>query len=412
MFGSVPRRWGKGWPLLGVLSLAVAGCGSAPASHTIATPAGVAEATTIDFANVANYAAPRLPAYFDRTVAALDNDPPSNAINDRVATLGRVLFYDLRLSTNNKAACSSCHQQALGFTDSMRFSNGISTAGTTDFHAMRLGNIRYWRPGSAFWDRRVATVEAQVSHPLLNPVEMGWAGGAGDFASLIRKMGATAYYPELFQWAYGSPAITEDRVEKALAQFVRAMVASSSKWDTGYAQVFTPEAPNRALGVALPNFTRQENRGRELFMTPVGQGGAGCSSCHLPPTFALAENARSNGLDAGETRLFKAPSLRNVGLTGPYMHDGRFTSLAQVVDFYDHGIQQGPALDDRLRQGGHPQRLHFDAADRAALVAFLNTLTDRKLTTDPRFGNPFRDAFHAPQPSPLRNGIAALNPSR
>jgi cytochrome c peroxidase len=104
--------------------------------------------------------------------------------------------------------------------------------------------------------------------------------------------------------------------------------------------------------------------------------------------------------------VFKAPSLRNVGLTGPYMHDGRFDTLAQVVDFYDHGIQDGPALDDRLRQGGRPQRLHLDTADRSALVAFLMTLTDRKLTTDPRFSNPFRDAFHAPK-RPTSSGEAA-----
>ena len=86
-------------------------------------------------------------------------------------------------------------------------------------------------------------------------------------------------------------------------------------------------------------------------MTAVAQGGAGCSACHLPPTFALAADSRSNGLDPGETRLFKAPSLRSVGLTGPYMHDGRFATLAEVVEFYDHGIQEGPALDPRLRQG-------------------------------------------------------------
>lgn len=220
---------------------------------------------------------------------------------------------------------------------------------------------------------------------------MGWGAGAGDFASLNRKMAGIAYYPELFRWAYGSPDITEERVRKALAQFVRAMVSSSSRWDEGYARVFSPSAPDRGLTANLPNFTARENRGLQLFMRPVGQGGAGCSSCHLPPTFALAENAGSNGLDAGETRRFKAPSLRNVGLTGPYMHDGRFDTLAQVVDFYDHGIQDGPALDPRLRQGGRPQRLHLSAEDRAALVAFLMTLSDRKFTTDERFANPFRD---------------------
>ncbi len=354
------------------------------------TPAGVAAATTIDFAHVANYAAPPLPAYFDDTVAALDNSPASNPANDRMATLGRVLFYDLRLSTNNRASCAACHQQRFGFTDSMRFSNGISTAGTTDFHAMRLGNLRYWQPGTTFWDRRAANAEAQASQPLHSLVEMGWGKNMGGIDGLTRKMSATPYYPDLFAWAYGNGTITEPRIQQALAQFVRAMVSHHSRWDTGYAQVFSATAPDRALDVDLPNFTSEENRGRHLFMTAVDKGGAGCASCHLPPTFALAANARSNGLDAGETRLFKAPSLRNVGLTGPYMHDGRFATLEEVVDFYASGVQDGPALDPRLHQGHEPRRLHLSATDRAALVAFLKTLDDPVLTTDPRFGDPFR----------------------
>lgn len=368
--------------------LALAACNRERAAPS--TPAGVATATTIDFAHIANYAAPPLPAYFDETVAALDNSPASNPADDRVATLGRVLFHDLRLSTNNRASCASCHQQRFGFTDPMRFSNGISTAGTTDFHAMRLGNLRYWRPGTAFWDRRVPNAEAQASQPLHSLVEMGWGASAGGIQALIRKMAATDYYPDLFAWAFGSATITEPRIQHALAQFVRAMVSRDSRWDAGYARVFSPTAPNRALDVDLPDFTLEENRGRHLFMTDVDQGGAGCASCHRPPTFALAANARSNGLDAGETRLFKAPSLRSVGLTGPYMHDGRFATLAEVVDFYASGVHDGPALDPRLRQGNGPRRLDLSATDRAALVAFLMTLNDPVLTTDPRFGDPFR----------------------
>jgi cytochrome c peroxidase len=355
-----------------------------------ATPPGVARATTLDFARVADYSAAKLPAYFDGTVAALDNTPAANPANDRVATLGRVLFYDLRLSTNNHASCASCHQQRFGFTDSMRFSNGISTAGTTEFHAMRLGNLRYWQPGSMFWNRRAPSVEAQVAHPLTTAVEMGFAGPAGNMASLARKMAATDYYPALFEWAYADAAITQPRIERALAQFVRALVSSSSRWDAGYAKVFSPTAPNRALDADLPNFTAEENRGRHLFMTGVERGGAGCSACHVPPAFALAGNARSNGLDAGETRLFKAPSLRSVGLTGPYMHDGRFATLAEVVAFYDHGVQPGPALDPRLLDHGKPRRFNLSGADQAALVAFLKTLNDPVLTTDPRFSDPFR----------------------
>jgi cytochrome c peroxidase len=381
--------------IVAAAALALAACGGGGAQDSgsnaaaSATPAGVAQFTTIDFGNVANYASPTLPAYFDQTVQALDHSRGA-AISDRVATLGRVLFHDLRLSTNDRAACASCHQQALGFTDSMRFSNGISGAATTDAHAMRLANLRYWQPGTSFWDRRAASVEAQTSQPFHSLVEMGWGGAAGGFDDLIRKMGETAYYPDLFAWAYGSRAISEGRIQTALAQFLRAMISSSSRWDEGYARVFSPNAPNRALDKDLPNFTPEENRGRHLFMTPVRQGGAGCSSCHLPPTFALTPDARSNGLDASETRLFKAPSLRNVGLTGPYMHDGRFGTLAEVVDFYDRGIRDGPALDARLRPGGRPQRLNLSAADRTALVAFLMTLTDTALIADPRFSNPFR----------------------
>ncbi|HEY6814387.1 MAG TPA: cytochrome-c peroxidase, partial [Croceibacterium sp.] len=228
--------------ILGAALLALTACGSQPG-----TPAGVAQVTAIDFAQVANYAAPSLPAYFDRTVAALDNSPPANARDDRVATLGRVLFYDLGLSTNDRASCASCHQQKFGFTDPMRFSNGISGAATTEFHAMRLGNLRYWQPGTTFWDRRAASVEAQASQPLHSLVEMGWSGAAGDVDDLIAKMRATNYYPDLFAWAFDSPGITEPRIQQALAQFVRAMISSSSRWDTGYAQVFAPDAPNRAI---------------------------------------------------------------------------------------------------------------------------------------------------------------------
>ena len=371
--------------LLAASILALTACGEG----TPGTPTGVARFTTLDFADVANYSAPPLPEYFDQTVAALDSGP---AVDDKVATLGRVLFYDMRLSTNDRVSCATCHQQAFGFTDPMRFSNGISNAATTDAHSMRLANLRYWQPGTAFWDRREANLETQTSQPLHSLVEMGWGGAAGDIGDLTAKMRATDYYPDLFAWAYGSSAITEPRIQRALAHFIRAMVSSSSRWDEGYALAFSPDAPDRALSADLANFTREENRGRALFMTAAADGGAGCAACHVPPTFALAANSRSNGLDAGETRLFKAPSLRNVGLTGPSMHDGRFDTLAQVVEFYDRGVQAGPALDPRLRQGAAPLRLNLTAADRAALVAFLHTLTDEAFIADERFSDPFRRA--------------------
>lgn len=359
---------------------------------TPATPAGVADFTTLDFSALANYANPTLPAYYDATVVGDDNTPPGNAITDRIATLGRVLFYDPRLSTTNTVSCSSCHQQANGFSDPRQFSAGINGGTFTSAHAMRLGNVRYYRPGTMFWDKRAASVEAQASVPIQNPVEMGWDAGAGGIAALITRMSGTTYYPDLFTFAFGDSTITEARMQRALAQFERAMLATNSRWDSGYAAVFSATAPNRNLGVDFPSFTAQENRGKQLFMQGPGPGGgAGCAVCHSPPTFALAPNSQSNGLDAGETRIFKSPSLKSVGITGPYMHDGRFASLLEVIDHYDHGIMDGPALDNRLKgPGGTPQRLNLSATDKAALVAFLMTLNDTSLLTDPKFGNPFK----------------------
>jgi len=361
-----------------------------------ATPAGVASFTTVDFSAVVSYAN-TLPVYYDATVAPLDNTPPGTTPSDRVATLGRVLFYDKRLSLNNTVSCASCHQQANGFSDPVRFSVGFNGVAFTSAHAMRLGNIRYYAPRSMFWDKRAASVEAQASQPIQNVVEMGWDAAAGGIAALIAKMDATTYYRDLFNFAYGSSAITEAGIQQALAQFERAMLATSSRWDQGYAAVFNAAAPNRNLNVDLPNFTAQENRGRQIYMTGPAQGGGGCAACHLPPTFSLAANSQSNGLDAGETRIFKSPSLKNIGLAGPYMHDGRFATLEQVVDFYNTGVQAGPALDNRLRQGGgggagggQPLQLNLNAADRAALVVFLRTLDDTSLNVDPRFSNAVR----------------------
>jgi len=346
---------------------------------------------TIDFANLSEYAAPVLPAHYDATVAALDNTPADNAINNRIATLGRVLFHDRQLSVSATVACASCHRQDTGFDDPNRFSTGFSGVQFTTAHAMRLGNIRYWRPGTMFWDRRAASVEAQAIQPIINPIEMGWDAPAGGVAALVARLQALPYYQELFAFAFGSAVVSEARIGQALAQFERAMISSNSRWDTAYAQVFNAAAPNRNLNVTLPGFSDQENRGRQLFMTGQNAGGAGCSACHLPPSFALAANSQSNGLDAGETRVFKSPSLKNVGLSRAFMHDGRFATLDAVVEFYNSGIQAGPALDNRLRgPGGAPQRLNLSTADKAALVAFMQTFNDPNFVADRRFASPFR----------------------
>lgn len=356
----------------------------APAAVALSAPA--AAYLDLDIARLADYA-PQLPAHYDAQAVAGDNTPAANAPSNAVATLGRVLFHDKRLSVNNTVACATCHQQALGFADSRRFSAGFSGTAFTTAHAMRLANLRYWAPGTMFWDRRAATLEAQATQPIQHPVEMGFDASNGGLAALVTKMNSLPYYPELFALAYGDAAISEDRIQRALAQFQRAMVSTGSRWDTGFAQVFNPGAANRGLNADLPNFTAQENRGRQVFMGNA----ANCSACHVPPTFALAANSRSNGLDAGETTVFKSPSLKNVALSSNFMHDGRFASLEEVVEHYNSGVQDGPALDNRLRgPQGQPRRLNLTDADKAALVAFLRTLSDPVLAADARFANPFR----------------------
>lgn len=351
--------------------------------------AGVHEYTNIDVNNLPNFANPAYPVHYDANILNQDNTPANNAVTNRGATLGRVLFHDKRLSVNNTIACSSCHQQSNGFVDPARFSAGFSGTAFTDAHSMRLGNIRFYAGRSMFWDKRAASVEAQASQPIQNGVEMGFDAAHGGFGAVVEKMAALPYYPELFRWVYGDPTITEDRIQRALAQFERSLVSVNSKFDTEFARVYNPGAPQRGLGAPFAGYTAQEERGKQLFITGPGQGGAGCNACHTAPTFALTPNSLSNGLDANETKIFKSPSLKNIALTGPYMHDGRFQTLEQVVNHYNNGIQNGPALDNRLKTPqGQPLRLNLSVADRDALVAFLRTLNDTTLTSDPKFSNP------------------------
>jgi cytochrome c peroxidase len=373
-----------------IVSACGGGGGASTQNVTVATPAAVANVLNVQLGALNNYAAPALPAYYDATVAARDNTPDGNPVTDAGATLGRVLFYDKHLSINDTLACASCHAQGNGFSDAARFSTGFSGTTFTTAHAMRLGNARYFRPGSAFWDRRAASLEAQASQPIINSIEMGFDATHGNIDAAIAKLQALPYYPALFQLAFGDSVITEPRMQQSLAQFERSMISSASRWDTGYASTFSATAPNRGLNADVPGLTAEENRGRALFMGGVIPG-LNCAACHVPPTFALNANSRSNGLDAGETTVFKSPSLKNVALAGAFMHDGRFSTLAQVVEHYNSGVQAGPALDNRLiAPGGALIRLNLSAADEAALVAFMGTLTDTAFTADVRFSNPFK----------------------
>ena len=334
-----------------------------------------------------------LPRHFAQNAAGgagsaigADNTPAGNAITDAGATLGRVLFYDRRLSSNDRVSCSSCHQQAFAFSDTARLSRGFQ-GGLTGRHSMGLVNARFYESGRFFWDERAATLEQQVLQPIQDVTEMGLT-----LEQLQTKLSLTPYYPALFEAAFGSRTITTERVGLALAQFVRSLVSTNAKFD----RAFSPEGIPDFAGT----FTAQELLGQQLY-----SGRAGCARCHGTNAH-ISDAVHNTGLDATITDVgagngrFKAPSLRNVEVRAPYMHDGRFRTLEQVVDFYDRGVQDNPGLDPRLRvppggpggpggPQGQPLRLNLTAEERNALVAFMKTFTDVTFLADPRFANPF-----------------------
>lgn len=256
---------------------------------------------------------------------------------------------------------------------------------------MRLANVRFYTAQKMFWDKRSASLEAQALEPIVSPVEMGFTPANGGVDALIARLTPVPFYRELFPWAFGDATITIERIQRALAHFQRAMVSAGSRFDDGFAAVYSAQEPDRGISRPFPNYTAVEERGKALFLRPVAQGGANCAVCHVPPTFALTADSLSTGLDLGESRIFKAPSLKNVAVTGPYMHDGRLATLEDVVDFYINGIRDGSSLDPRLRNpNGSPQVLNLTTADRDALVAFMRTLTDTAFLTDRKFVDPFR----------------------
>lgn len=350
-----------------------------------------------------NYASLNLPSHFlanvpgqplPSSILGVDNTPSTNPITNDGATLGRVLFHDRKLSANGNVACASCHRQDKGFSDDAVRSLGFN-GGTTGRHSMTLINARFYQRGRFFWDERAATLEEQVLMPFQDPVEMGMT-----LQQLVSKVQEQSYYPELFQKAFGSTEVTSEKIAKALAQFVRSIVSYSSKYDQGRAMVGSP-------GANFPNFTAEENLGKNIFFRSIPNGGGSCFGCHTTEAFIGANpGPENNGLDANSTTdlgaggvfnnpifvgRFKTTSLRNIELTAPYMHDGRFATLEQVVEHYNSGIQAHPTLSPALRDPqGKPVRLNLTGAQKAALVAFLKTLTDPGISTEPKWSDPFR----------------------
>ena len=325
-----------------------------------------------------NYAVD-LPNYFlNNDLRREDNTPNNNQISNSGATLGRVLFYDKQLSVSNTVSCASCHSQSKAFSDSNALSIGFN-GGLTGRNSMGLSNAKFYRNGRFFWDERAATLEQQVLLPIQDEIEMGLT-----LDELETKLMSNNYYKVLFRRAFGDETITRNRVALALSQFVRSMVSYQSKFDEGLALTNNAQAN-------FPNFTQSENLGKNLFFSNRTR----CSDCHDTNVF-VGDEARNNGLDAISTDQgfrngkFKVPSLRNIQLTSPYMHDGRFLSLAQVIEHYNSGIRNSEDLDNRLRVRGGVRRLNLSNQEKQAMIDFLITLTDNNFITDEKFSNPFK----------------------
>jgi cytochrome c peroxidase len=317
----------------------------------------------------------------DIVIPFWDTQPDDNRTTDAGAALGRVLFYDKRLSITNTVSCGSCHEQQHGFAQPTRFSVGAQGV-PTKRNAMALTDVRYAIRNHYLWDARAPTLERLAVMPIEESMELG-----NPMSLLVPKLQATAFYPPLFEAAFGTPEVTADRIAKALAQFLRALISYEAKFDRAVYGMTIDDYPDTEAIL-----TAEEYRGMQLFHNDPGV----CGHCHVDGVMTMGDPA-SNGLDivsadpgAGQG-LFRSPSLRNVVESAPYMHDGRFATLREVIDHYDRGISDSPSLSSLLREGsyGPPMRFNFSEKEKDALEAFLRTLTDDRFLQDPKFSDPF-----------------------
>ncbi len=342
-----------------------------------------------------NYAHQNVPDYINK------DNTDGNPVTDKGATLGRVLFYDKNLSVNNTVSCASCHQQSNAFSDVMPLSQGVN--GNTGRHSMRLINTRFADEVRFFWDERANTLEEQTTQPIQDHAEMGYSGQSGDpgISDLIVKLEGIAYYNELFAFVFGDAEITEDRMQRALAQFIRSIQSFDSKFDEGL-------MASGNLGAPFTNFTAEENQGKRLFLAPAQfnngvrvDGGAGCAGCHRPPEFDIDPNSRNNGVTAtagndmvSDLTNTRSPSLRDVTrtdgtLNGPLMHNCRFATLEAAIRHYNSIPANNANLDPRLRPQGNLQQLNLTTDEINSLVAFIKTLSGSEVYRAQKWGNPF-----------------------
>lgn len=352
--------------------------------------------SSVDLNNLANYANQEVPSYI------LKDNSQGNSITDKGATLGRVLFYDTNLSSNNTVSCASCHKQELAFSDTNVASIGVN--GTTGRHSMRLINTRFASETKFFWDERAINLETQTTMPIKDHGEMGFSGENGDLSidDLIVRLSNIGYYKELFKFVYGSEEVSEVKIQNALAQFIRSIQSFDSKYDIGRALAAND-------GQAFSNFTVQENQGKNLFLTaPIfnssgvrTSGGLGCGGCHRAPEFDIDPNSLSNGFGGSiagtpDFTNTRAPSLRNIvnidgNPNGPMMHTGIITTLQAAIGHYGDMTNNlnNTNLDPRLKPNGLGQQLNLNATEINAVIAFLKTLSGTDVYTNAKWSNPF-----------------------
>lgn len=331
------------------------------------------------------------PKYYNSRSLSFDSD---------LATLGRVMFYDKNLSEDRTISCASCHKQELAFADDLAFSEGVSNR-ITSRNSLALGSVfnfaEYYGDAAQgripfFWDNRVSTVQEQSRQTFANEREMNMP-----MHKVMERVEEADYYQVLFRETFGDSKVTEDRILDAVSEFVNSMSSYRSKYDQEldkhYENTFNLQ---NIEGVNFSGFTPTENLGKDLYVS-------NCGNCHGRINGFPAEVKANNGLDmayedqgigeltgASDNGVFKVPTLRNIALTAPYMHDGRFATLEEVVDHYSNGVQNHPNLSSQLRQGGQAKAFNFTQAEKDALIAFLNTFTDEVMLADVKYSDPFK----------------------
>jgi cytochrome c peroxidase len=323
--------------------------------------------------------------------------PADNPPTEEGVYLGRMLFYDPILSADSTQSCASCHNQQLAFTDNGRaFSVGIrGDEGTRT--SMTIQNFMYHQRGF-FWDGRSPNLKHQVLVPIEDPIEMD-----DELSNVLKKLNRSEMYKKHFAKAFPNSNITEKELAKALEQFLTIIVSGDSKYDKGRAMVVT-------VGQTFPNFTEEENLGKQIFYAEAFENdstnrGGDCFHCHGDEQLFSNLRYLTNGLDLEpkdkgrylvtnnprDIGAFKVPSLRNIAVRAPFMHDGRFKTLDEVIDFYLTGVHRdAPGVIDGIGMHALQYDVFLSDSDKKALVSFLNTLTDETYLNNPEYSNPFK----------------------